>query len=42
VSCRLLKKHHKHEDLPMRTCLGKWKVLDSRLLPLFSRYSSDQ
>lgn len=39
---RLLKKHHSHDQLPMRTCLAKWRVLRDKLLPMLTRFHSDR
>ena len=39
---RLLKKHHNHEDLPMRRCLAKWRVLRDKLLPMISRFHGER
>ena len=35
---KLLKKYHGHEDLPMRRCLAKWRVLKDKLLPMITLY----
>ena len=35
---RLLKKYHSHEDLPMRRCLAKWRILRDKLLPMITLY----
>ena len=39
---RLLKKHMRHPDLPMRALAGRWRLLNSRILPLIEGYGDDR
>ena len=41
-SRRLLKKHMRHPALPMRALAGRWRLLNSRLLPLVEGYGDDR
>ena len=38
---KALKKYHRHEGLPARGWLAKWRVLPDRLLPLVAAYPRD-
>lgn len=31
-----------HVDLPMRLFAGKWKIINSRLLPMIEQYGHDK
>jgi hypothetical protein len=38
---KLLKKYHRHDALPARGWLARWRVLQDRLLPMVAAYPAD-
>jgi len=37
----LLKKYHRHDALPARGWLARWRILENRLLPMVAAYPKD-